>query len=214
MRATTGASPPSVAAGLLAVTVVCVVRSYSLLHSRWTDPGAACGATVVYGPLRLYLLLLSVCVVWWCEVIVAASMEDQSRGMMHPTSQTGMLMPQHYGMGGGSVDPGQGTTTPDNEGRKQDINTILEQIMNITDQSLDEAQARCVPSPVILGCGGGGGSSQATTAGLPCCPAPRLPAAAPAGGGTRLRLGKNGVGNLGTPAASGTPATCFPPRRL
>ncbi|KAK8391822.1 hypothetical protein O3P69_017447 [Scylla paramamosain] len=69
-------------------------------------------------------------------------MEDQSRGMMHPTSQTGMLMPQHYGMGGGSVDPGQGTTTPDNEGRKQDINTILEQIMNITDQSLDEAQAR------------------------------------------------------------------------
>lgn len=72
-------------------------------------------------------------------------MEDTSRGgMMHPTSQTGMLMPQHYGMGGGSVDPGQGTTTPDSEGRKQDINTILEQIMNITDQSLDEAQARCV----------------------------------------------------------------------
>nr|XP_045622353.1 homeobox protein extradenticle-like [Procambarus clarkii] len=69
-------------------------------------------------------------------------MDDQSRGMMHPTSQTGMLMPQHYGMGGGSVDPGQGTTTPDSEGRKQDINTILEQIMNITDQSLDEAQAR------------------------------------------------------------------------
>lgn len=68
-------------------------------------------------------------------------MDDQSRGMMHPTSQTGMLMPQHYGMGG-SVDPGQGTTTPDSEGRKQDINTILEQIMNITDQSLDEAQAR------------------------------------------------------------------------
>lgn len=70
-------------------------------------------------------------------------MDDQSRGMMHPSSQ-GMLMPQHYGMGGGSVDPGQGTTTPDSEGRKQDINTILEQIMNITDQSLDEAQARCV----------------------------------------------------------------------
>ncbi|KAK4293468.1 hypothetical protein Pmani_033836 [Petrolisthes manimaculis] len=68
-------------------------------------------------------------------------MDDQSRGMMHPSSQ-GMLMPQHYGMGGGSVDPGQGTTTPDSEGRKQDINTILEQIMNITDQSLDEAQAR------------------------------------------------------------------------
>ena len=65
---------------------------------------------------------------------------DEQRGMMHPTSQTGMLMPQHYGMG--SVDQGQGTATPDTEGRKQDINTILEQIMNITDQSLDEAQAR------------------------------------------------------------------------
>lgn len=87
-------------------------------------------------------------------------MDDQSRGMMHPSSQ-GMLMPQHYGMGGGSVDPGQGTTTPDSEGRKQDINTILEQIMNITDQSLDEAQARCVlycslpTSRVILGSGDG-----------------------------------------------------------
>ena len=69
-------------------------------------------------------------------------MEDQPRGgMMHPTSNAGMLIPQHYGMGG-SVDPAQGTATPDSEGRKQDINTILEQIMNITDQSLDEAQAR------------------------------------------------------------------------
>ena len=70
-------------------------------------------------------------------------MEDQPRGMMHPnpTSNAGMLIPQHYGMGG-SVDHAQGTATPDGEGRKQDINTILEQIMNITDQSLDEAQAR------------------------------------------------------------------------
>merc|ERR1719402_1584686 len=51
-------------------------------------------------------------------------------------------MPQHYGMGS-TVDPtSQGATTPDTEGRKQDINTILDQIMNITDQSLDEAQAR------------------------------------------------------------------------
>lgn len=88
--------------------------------------------------------------VWWCEVIVAASMDDQQRGMMHPTSQAGMLMPQHYGMGG-SVDQGQGTTTPDSEGRKQDINTILEQIMNITDQSLDEAQARWAPHACYFG---------------------------------------------------------------
>merc|ERR1712212_421739 len=69
-------------------------------------------------------------------------MDDQTRSMMHPTSQAGMLMPQHYGMGS-TVDPAsQGATTPDTEGRKQDINTILEQILNITDQSLDEAQAR------------------------------------------------------------------------
>ena len=32
----------------------------------------------------------------------------------------------------------------DGDGRKQDIGDILQQIMNITDQSLDEAQARCV----------------------------------------------------------------------
>ena len=70
-------------------------------------------------------------------------MDDQTRSMMHATSQSGMLMPPHYGMTG-SVDPAQGAQTPDSDGRKQDINTILEQIMNITDQSLDEAQARLV----------------------------------------------------------------------
>lgn len=70
-------------------------------------------------------------------------MDTQTRGMMHPTSQSGMLMPQHYAMTG-AVDPAQGAPTPDSDGRKQDINTILEQIMNITDQSLDEAQARYV----------------------------------------------------------------------
>ena len=73
-------------------------------------------------------------------------MDEQSRGMMHPSAaQTGMLLPQHYsGMGG--VDAAGTTPTTDTSNtdvvRKQDINTILEQIMNITDQSLDEAQAR------------------------------------------------------------------------
>ncbi|XP_023726558.1 homeobox protein extradenticle isoform X7 [Cryptotermes secundus] len=67
-------------------------------------------------------------------------MDEQSR-MMHPvTSQVGM-MPQGYGMQ--PVDPNHGgPTTPDQETRKQDIGEILQQIMNITDQSLDEAQAR------------------------------------------------------------------------
>lgn len=35
-----------------------------------------------------------------------------------------------------------GTAGTDGEGRKQDIGDILQQIMTITDQSLDEAQAR------------------------------------------------------------------------
>uniref|UniRef100_A0A6A7FQW3 Homeobox protein extradenticle isoform X3 n=1 Tax=Hirondellea gigas TaxID=1518452 RepID=A0A6A7FQW3_9CRUS len=73
-------------------------------------------------------------------------MDEQTRGMMHPSAQAaaGMLLPQHYGAAMG--DPSAGATPtndPTNDVvRKQDINTILEQIMNITDQSLDEAQAR------------------------------------------------------------------------
>ncbi|KAF2367785.1 PBX protein [Trinorchestia longiramus] len=74
-------------------------------------------------------------------------MDEQSRGMMHPSAAAaGMLLPQHYGAMG-AVDPSSGTNPSANDTsndgvRKQDINTILEQIMNITDQSLDEAQAR------------------------------------------------------------------------
>lgn len=63
-------------------------------------------------------------------------MDEQSR-MMHPVTSVGMGMAQPYGMQ--TIDPNQ---TPDQDGRKQDINEILQQIMNITDQSLDEAQAR------------------------------------------------------------------------
>lgn len=52
--------------------------------------------------------------------------------------------------GYGSMGPVDGTATqgPDQavEARKQDIGEILQQIMNITDQSLDEAQARYVYS--------------------------------------------------------------------
>ena len=66
-------------------------------------------------------------------------MDEQSR-MMHPSGQVGML-PQPYGMQ--PVDPSHGlTTSSDQENRKQDIGEILQQIVNITDQSLDEAQAR------------------------------------------------------------------------
>ncbi|KAJ8357513.1 hypothetical protein SKAU_G00203070 [Synaphobranchus kaupii] len=55
------------------------------------------------------------------------------------------LMHSHVGMAG---HPGlsqhmqDGTGGTDGDGRKQDIGDILQQIMTITDQSLDEAQAR------------------------------------------------------------------------
>ncbi|XP_016092987.1 pre-B-cell leukemia transcription factor 1-like [Sinocyclocheilus grahami] len=63
-------------------------------------------------------------------------MDDQPR-LMHAHAAVGM-----------SGHPGLSQHIPDNtgatdgDGRKQDIGDILQQIMTITDQSLDEAQAR------------------------------------------------------------------------
>lgn len=58
---------------------------------------------------------------------------------MHTVSTGDGMMLQAYGM----EDPGKGGPgNPDQDIRKQDIGEILQQIMNITDQSLDEAQAR------------------------------------------------------------------------
>lgn len=59
-------------------------------------------------------------------------MEDPNRMMAHTGSTPSY--PQSYGMPGDSQ--------VENDPRKQDIGEILQQIMNITDQSLDEAQAR------------------------------------------------------------------------
>lgn len=61
-------------------------------------------------------------------------MEDPNRMMAH----AGMMAPQNYGM----PNPNDGSGENENHGRKQDIGDILQQIMNITEQSLDEAQAR------------------------------------------------------------------------
>ncbi|KAG6465422.1 hypothetical protein O3G_MSEX015139 [Manduca sexta] len=62
-------------------------------------------------------------------------MDDPNRMMAH---SGGMMGPQGYGLPGGEGAPATG----EGEARKQDIGEILQQIMNITDQSLDEAQAR------------------------------------------------------------------------
>ncbi|CAG5861609.1 unnamed protein product, partial [Menidia menidia] len=63
-------------------------------------------------------------------------MEEQSR-LMH--SHTGVSMAGHPGL---PQLMQEGTGGTDLDGRKQDIGDILQQIMTITDQSLDEAQAR------------------------------------------------------------------------
>ncbi|XP_067369731.1 pre-B-cell leukemia transcription factor 1-like isoform X2 [Channa argus] len=63
-------------------------------------------------------------------------MDEQTR-LMHSHTGVGMAghpgLPQHMQEGSGGTD---------GDGRKQDIGDILQQIMTITDQSLDEAQAR------------------------------------------------------------------------
>lgn len=63
-------------------------------------------------------------------------MDEQPR-LMHPH---GGGLAGHPGLAPPHMQ--DGTAGPDGEGRKQDIGDILQQIMTITDQSLDEAQAR------------------------------------------------------------------------
>ncbi|XP_019640729.1 PREDICTED: pre-B-cell leukemia transcription factor 1-like isoform X3 [Branchiostoma belcheri] len=90
-------------------------------------------------------------------------MEDQR--YQHPVAsvasampQTGTTLGQHpggmpphmQGMGDNRPPP-DGQQQPEGEGRKQDIGDILQQIMTITDQSLDEAQAR-LPEKHTLNC--------------------------------------------------------------
>ncbi|XP_037626050.1 pre-B-cell leukemia transcription factor 1b isoform X5 [Sebastes umbrosus] len=67
-------------------------------------------------------------------------MDEQTR-LMHSHSGVGVVggMAGHPGLPQHMQDSTGGT---DGDGRKQDIGDILQQIMTITDQSLDEAQAR------------------------------------------------------------------------
>eukprot|EP00064_Thunnus_orientalis_P003611 superscaffoldBa00000302_g3621 len=77
-------------------------------------------------------------------------MDEQPR-LMH--SHTGVGMAGHPGL---PQHMQEGTGGTDGDGRKQDIGDILQQIMTITDQSLDEAQASqpglpCHKGGLVLG---------------------------------------------------------------
>uniref|UniRef100_A0A803XV55 PBC domain-containing protein n=1 Tax=Meleagris gallopavo TaxID=9103 RepID=A0A803XV55_MELGA len=54
----------------------------------------------------------------------------------------GVNLAGHSVQGGMALPPPHGHDGADGDGRKQDIGDILHQIMTITDQSLDEAQAK------------------------------------------------------------------------
>lgn len=76
-------------------------------------------------------------------------MDESVRMLQHGGSSVGLMsgnQGQNAQNTGGYMGPvdGPAAQVPDQsvESRKQDIGEILQQIMNITDQSLDEAQAR------------------------------------------------------------------------
>uniref|UniRef100_A0A663FIA1 PBX homeobox 3 n=1 Tax=Aquila chrysaetos chrysaetos TaxID=223781 RepID=A0A663FIA1_AQUCH len=66
-------------------------------------------------------------------------MDDQSRMLQ---TLAGVNLAGHSVQGGMALPPPHGHEGADGDGRKQDIGDILHQIMTITDQSLDEAQAK------------------------------------------------------------------------
>uniref|UniRef100_A0A3Q2TXH4 PBX homeobox 3 n=1 Tax=Fundulus heteroclitus TaxID=8078 RepID=A0A3Q2TXH4_FUNHE len=80
----------------------------------------------------------SICVAQ-CTDSLAATMDDQARIMQ---SIGGVSLAGHSVQGGMPLPPPHGHDGTDGDGRKQDIGDILHQIMTITDQSLDEAQAK------------------------------------------------------------------------
>lgn len=88
----------------------------------------------------------SICVAQ-CTDSLAATMDDQARIMQ---SIGGVSLAGHSVQGGMALPPPHGHDGTDGDGRKQDIGDILHQIMTITDQSLDEAQAKLVDLYVLL----------------------------------------------------------------
>ncbi|KTF71773.1 hypothetical protein cypCar_00049581 [Cyprinus carpio] len=65
-------------------------------------------------------------------------MDEQARILQ---ALGGVNLAGHSVQGGMALPPPHGHDGTDVDGRKQDIGDILHQIMTITDQSLDEAQA-------------------------------------------------------------------------
>lgn len=88
----------------------------------------------------------SICVAQ-CTDSLSATMDDQARIMQ---SIGGVSLAGHSVQGGMALPPPHGHDGTDGDGRKQDIGDILHQIMTITDQSLDEAQAKLVDLYVLL----------------------------------------------------------------
>ncbi|XP_013909508.1 PREDICTED: pre-B-cell leukemia transcription factor 3, partial [Thamnophis sirtalis] len=66
-------------------------------------------------------------------------MDEQTRMLQ---TLAGVNLASHAVQGGMALPPPHGHEGADGDGRKQDIGDILHQIMTITDQSLDEAQAK------------------------------------------------------------------------
>lgn len=83
-------------------------------------------------------------------------MDEQSRMLQ---TLAGVNLAGHSVQGGMALPPPHGHDGADGDGRKQDIGDILHQIMTITDQSLDEAQAKLVSSRYALSVGARGARS-------------------------------------------------------
>jgi len=108
----------------------------------------------------------SICVAQCTDSI--AAMDEQARIMQ--SIGGGVSLSGHPGQGGMAGLPpphGHDGSAVDGDGRKQDIGDILHQIMTITDQSLDEAQAKlvhlCFPlnfPPWLIRAGGPHGAHQ------------------------------------------------------
>lgn len=121
MESAAAAAAPGIAAAPSAAVVV-LVFAFFWPCERGASGGAEPGRAV---PLR------------------RGAMDEQSRMLQ---TLAGVNLAGHSVQGGMALPPPHGHDGADGDGRKQDIGDILHQIMTITDQSLDEAQAKLVSS--------------------------------------------------------------------